>query len=82
MDGFGEVLQSYGLAGLCISVLSGVALTLYRDNKALQKEKNDIQEARLNDLKEINTKIVAPLEEQTRLSKIIYDVVIDSKRGA
>lgn len=81
MNGFGEILQSYGLAGLCIAVLAGVSLTLYKDNKTLQKEKDDIQAARLNDLKEINTKIAAPLEEQTRLSKIIYDVVIDSKRG-
>lgn len=81
MDGWGTLLQSYGLAGLVISVLAGVAVTLYRDNKSLQKEKDNIQVARLEDLKEINNKLVAPLEEQTRLSKIIYDVVTSNKKG-
>lgn len=81
MDAWGTLLQSYGLAGLVISVLAGVAITLYRDNKSLQKEKDNIQVARLEDLKEINNKLVAPLEEQTRLSKIIYDVVTSNKKG-
>lgn len=37
---FVEILKSYGLAGLVIFALGWIAITLYRDNKALNKELN------------------------------------------
>lgn len=48
---------------------------------ALWKANNNLQEKRINDAKEVNKKITAPLKDLTDLTEKIYDAIPKTKRG-
>ncbi len=76
------ILAQYGLPGLIIFVLAGVIVALYRDNQALQKRLGETQEARVNDQKEYKQDIAVNLEMQGKTMDLMYQKLIDAKKGA
>lgn len=72
-----NVLPSYGLAGLCITVLAAALVYIYKELKASNIRIDAIQEERLQDAKETRDKITESMEQQAYLSKQIYDVLIN-----
>jgi DNA repair protein RadC len=67
------ILLQYGLAGVAI-------ISLARAVYILWKKVNDLQDARLNDLKEINAKTNTTLTDLKDLSQKIYKSLPKSKR--
>lgn len=78
MDGF-TPLASWGIPGFIIAVLSGVIA--YQNRKLDQKDSQiqALQEARLQDFKEREDKLVAPIELVGRNTQFIYDKMISGK---
>lgn len=62
MEGATSVLFQYGLAGVAIFAMAIVIVTLYKDNKQLQKEKEELLDARRLDAKETVDNISGPLQ--------------------
>jgi hypothetical protein len=79
---FPTILGQYGLAGAVIFVLASVCVVLYRDNKTLQKEVKEAQEARVNDQKDNRNAIAVPLEIQGKVMDLIYRKLYDAKKDA
>lgn len=79
-----QILQQYGLAGLVISVLSGVVVILYRKNDDQRKKYEELQEKRLADAITARDRITGPMEELTRLGAKMYELLrdIDDKKGS
>ena len=74
-----SVLFQYGIAGVAILAQGLVIIRLYNDNKQLQQEKSDIQEARRVDAKETTDKVTAPLSSISQTINLIYDKLEVSK---
>lgn len=76
-----SILSSYGLAGLVIATLAGVVA--YQDRKIgkLQDKYDELQNRRYVEAQADKEKLVEPLEEQSRLTKTIYEFLLSSKRG-
>lgn len=72
-----SVLQSYGLAGLVISVLAGVVVYLVRKNDVLQSKIDALQETRLQDARDTRDKLAEPMEAQSKLSEKMYDLLLN-----
>lgn len=74
------ILNSYGLAGLVIFILSGVCVVQYKDNKSLQDKLRDSQQGRVDDAKEVQTKIMVGQEIQGKVMDLIYDKLYTAKK--
>lgn len=74
-------LSTLGVPGLIfvIVVLAGVIVFQWRSNRADIKTKDDqitaLQERRVVELVELINKLSGPLEKQTQLSQVIYDLL-------
>lgn len=68
------VLLQYGLAGVMIIGLSRAVYVQWKQN-------SDLQEQRLNDLKEISSKSNNTIQELTEMTRKIYDALPNGKRG-
>lgn len=79
-----QTLATLGVPGLVfvIFVLAGVIVFLYRQNSSLQSKLDEIQERRITDAKETRDRITEPLENQTKLTEKVYDLLLQSvQRG-
>jgi hypothetical protein len=74
-------LLTYGPLGIVVIAEALVISRLYGDNKALQKEKDDLQEARRQDMKETNEKVTAPLQSISQTMNLVYDKLKASKEA-
>lgn len=81
MDASG-ILSQYGLPGLIIIVLATVNAVQYRDNKALQDKLLEAQQSRVGDAKEVQEKIIVPLELQSKIMDLIQRKLYDAKKDA
>lgn len=69
-------LGQYGLAGVVILVLGVAVFNLWKKVNSLQHEKDDLQERRLEDAKEIQSKLTDFIKEQTTVSRQMYDLLL------
>lgn len=76
-----EILLSYGLPGVVIIALSTVCAKLYSDNKALVAINREISQARVDDLKEINSAKDSAGAQLTQMVSLIYDKLERENRG-
>jgi hypothetical protein len=76
---FSSVLLQYGIAGVAIIAEAFVIMRLYGDNQRLQKEKDDLQEARRMDAKETVDKVTMPLGSISQTIGLLYDKIKSSK---
>lgn len=67
-------LLQYGLAGVVIIGLSRAVYVQWKQN-------TELQEKRLNDLKEISGKTNTTIQELTDMTRKIYDALPSEKRG-
>ncbi len=79
----GTILAQYGLAGLVMAVLAGVVVYKDRNEKALQKRIDEIQNQRLIDAKETSVKLAEPMKQLATINDKMYEILIElnSKRG-
>lgn len=68
-----EILQSPLTVSGIVLVLGSVIGKLYLDGKAYQKNINDISQARVNDLKEINAAKDSKDDKMAIMVQLIYD---------
>lgn len=73
--GFG--IQAAVVIGALVIVI-GVLFKLYLNEK---RDKEEQLKIRIEEAKEVNEKITTPMSEQTELSRKIYDILLNSKRG-
>lgn len=75
-------LLQLGVAGVFIIALLVAVIILYRNNIKKDDIILNLQQARVDDAKEITTKLKEPLAQQTELSKRIYDILLtNGERG-
>lgn len=81
-----EILKDYGPIGSILSIIIGtlvfVIIRLDKQLRELQSKYNDLNEKRLEDAKSVESRLVGPLEKSIRITEAIYDLIINSKRGA
>ena len=83
-DTLTDALSNSGLPGVSILIIVGLVTALIyfvRQNDSKQKKIDELQETRIQELKEVNDRLAGPMKEQTELSNKIYDVLLSSKRG-
>lgn len=68
-----DILQTYGPAGVIIAALGGVISKLYFDNRTLTTKMLEISQARVDDLKDLNSNKDNAAQEMSLMVKLIYD---------
>lgn len=86
MPDLNEILKEYGAIGslltLIIMSLVYVIIRLDKQLRELQAKYNELNDKRLDDAKNVQTTFIGPLEKSIRITEAIYDLIINSKRGA
>ena len=79
----GLSLVQYGILGIVATALALALIALWRANLQLQKEKDAIQLARIEDAKAQNEKLLALSNETSANVRILNDVLerLSDKRG-
>lgn len=75
------ILLNYGLPGVVIIALSTVCAKLYSDNKALIASVEKLSQARVDDLKEINSAKDAAGAQLAQMVTLIYNKLESEQRG-
>ena len=83
VTGSTDILLSYGLPGVVILALVAVIIIMYRESLKKDTKLEEVQRLRVEDAKEITTKLKEPLEKVSDLSERMYDILRfdDIKRG-
>lgn len=68
-----DILQTYGPAGTIIVAMGGVISKLYLDNRTLASKLLEISQARVDDLKDLNSNKDNAAQEMSLMVKLIYD---------
>lgn len=74
------LLNQYGLPGLVIAALSATCVVLYRNNQTLQDKLQDSQQARVDDAKEVQAKIIVQLDLLAKVMDLVYRKLYDAKK--
>lgn len=75
------IVLQYGLAGVCVIALSGVARQLYIDNKELNRQVGVISQARIDDIKELKKAEIELMQEMSLNIKLIQSKIEAGKQG-
>lgn len=82
VTGSTDILLSYGLPGVVILALAIVVIFMYREGLKKDVKLEEVQRLRVEDAKEITTKLKEPLEKVSDLSERMYDILrFEDKRG-
>lgn len=68
-----ELLLTYGLPGVIISALVTGMAKVYTDNRTLTTKLEQVSQARVDDLKEVNSAKDAASEKMSLMIQLIYD---------
>lgn len=68
-----DILQTYGPAGAIIAAMGGVISKVYLDNRTLTSKLLEISQARVDDLKDLNSNKDNAAQEMSLMVKLIYD---------
>lgn len=66
-------LLSYGLPGIVISALVTALAKVYTDNRTLTNKLEQVAQARVDDLKELNVAKDGAAEKMSLMIQLIYD---------
>lgn len=72
-------LATWGVQGFIIATLAGVVVYLYKQNSQKDTLIQNLQDARLQDFKDREDKLVAPMELMGRNTQFIYDKMLNGK---
>jgi len=75
VNGSTDILLSYGLPGVVILALVVVIVVMYRESLKKDTKLEEVQRLRVEDAKEITTKLKEPLEKVSDLSERMYDIL-------
>lgn len=81
IQGSTEILLNQGVLGVVIIGLVGFAIFLLKQNIKKDDRIGELQQMRVDDAKEITTKLKEPLAEQADLSRRIYEILLTGGRG-
>lgn len=76
-----EILLNYGLPGVIILAMGAVIARLYADGKIKDLKLEELSQARVNDLKEINNHKESAGEQIAQMVRLIYDKLESEKRS-
>lgn len=72
----------YGVVGAVAIIAMGIAIFLYRENRSLYKQINDLQEKRIIEAEKHRDEVVEPLKQIAVQQQKIYDNSVINKSGA
>lgn len=76
-----EILLNYGLPGVIILAMGAVIAKLYADGKVKDLKLEELSQARVDDLKEINNHKESAGEQIAQMVRLIYDKLESEKRS-
>ena len=76
-----EILLNYGLHGVIILAMGAVIAKLYADGKVKDLKLEELSQARVDDLKEINSHKESAGEQIAQMVRLIYDKLESEKRS-
>lgn len=76
-----EILLNYGLPGVIILAMGAVIAKLYADGKVKDLKLEELSQARVDDLKEINSHKESAGEQIAQMVRLIYDKLESEKRS-
>lgn len=72
----------YGVVGAVALIALGVIVFLYRENKGLSKQINDLQEKRITEAIQHRDEVAEPLKQIATQQQKMYEQSIINKSGA
>lgn len=69
----------FGLLALIITTLATVVVLLWRQNTALYKRIDELQNQRVSESKETRDKVAEPLQQIAHYSELTYNKIIGGK---